>query len=46
MTPYSVENPMCDVPNDEFLASMQAVNSQVCWEHVLMPGFTWPESPD
>ena len=42
--PYGVEDSMYDVPTDDFLASMQAINSPVWWEHVMMPGFTWPES--
>jgi len=32
-----------EMTNDDFLASMQAINNPIFWDNVMMPGFTWPE---
>jgi hypothetical protein len=41
ITQYGMED---TIPNEDLLASMQAINNPVWWEHVMMPGFTWPDS--
>jgi hypothetical protein len=44
VTQYNMEQSMPEVPSEDLLASMQAINNPVWWEHVMMPGFTWPDS--
>lgn len=44
VTPYNVEGNIPEVHSEDLLASMQAINNPMWWEHVMMPGFTWPDS--
>ncbi|KAL1663029.1 hypothetical protein EV121DRAFT_263811 [Schizophyllum commune] len=32
------------VPDEDMLATMQALKNPAWWEGMLMPGFSWPES--
>ena len=44
ITQFNMEESMPEVPSEDLLASMQAINNPMWWEHVMMPGFTWPDS--
>lgn len=44
VTPYNMDGNIPEVANEDLLASMQAINNPVWWDHVMMPGFSWPES--
>jgi hypothetical protein len=38
--------PLPDVVPEDYLASMQAINNPHWWDHVMMPGFSWPGTMD
>jgi len=42
LTEYGMEG--MGMQNDDYLASMQAIDNPMFWEHVMLPGFSWPDS--
>jgi hypothetical protein len=46
-TEATIEQRPDEIPTDEMLAGMHALNNPQWWTHAMMPGFSWPqqESP-